>query len=374
MTNVDNLAQTKISGKRIAVVPAELAPMHRGHLHLVQKAAMENDGVVVVVSGSNRPNDRGMSINLPLERRFRYVREALNQEPTVRVVKLCENDMPDAPAGWDVWTKALVDNVNSVLTEDEIERTFTLYTGESHYEAELLPRVTQNWKVKQVDRSEIPISATKIRKNPKKYWDYIMPSFQRNFTKKVLVVGSASTGKSTLIRRLAQLCNTSFSEEFSRFYQMTYNVRDEELGKRDYSWLITGQFDLNSKAIDSPLNKGITFLDTDALVTRVYAKMYLPEAMDYLEPQFQYTIAEQEYDLILVIPPVTEYVDDGFRSVEWEGTRYEFHNELMAQLGEFNLLDKVAILDANDENGGFNARYEQAIQVIKERLDYDILG
>lgn len=372
MVQRNNLGKTKLSGTKIGVYFGQFAPMHKGHYSVVQQAMMENDGAVVVVSGHSGPEDRGMQINLPLGRRFRYIRETFNDEPTLRVAQLNEDNIPTYPNGWDVWTQMLMESVEGVLVDEPHE--FTIYVGEAHYVDELTKRIPSNWKVKLVDRTEIKISATEIRNNPQELWKYILPAFKRNFTKKVLVVGSASTGKSTLVRRLANLVGATYSEEFARDYEEQYNVRDEELDDKDYAWFIQGQYDYNAKAIDDYNNVGITFLDTDAIVTRVYTKLYLPEALPILEPLFQETIRRQDFDLILVIPPITDYVDDGFRAMEWEDSRDDFHNELMAQLAEFGLTDKVAMLDANAEDGGFYARYEQAIQIIKDELNYDLLA
>ena len=43
-----------------------------------------------------------------------------------------------------------------------------------------------------------------IRENPSKYWKYIAQPFRRQFTKKVLIMGSASNGKTTLAKDLAR--------------------------------------------------------------------------------------------------------------------------------------------------------------------------
>ena len=144
----------------------------------------------------------------------------------------------------------------------------------------------------------------------------------------------------------------------------------------DYARLITGQYDVNSKEINSPANQGIVFLDTDAIVTRVYAKLYLSEEdQAQLEPLFQKIIRDEQMDLILVIPPITKYIDDGFRNMEWESSRHEFHEELMRQLAEFNLMDKVVLLDdtgdVRDEKG-YLSRYHHAIDAVKQQTGVEI--
>lgn len=195
-----------------------------------------------------------------------------------------------------------------------------------------------------------------IREHPQTYWQDINRVFRRQFSKVVTIMGSASTGKTTLVRRLARSINAPFSEEYARSYEEYSNINDDELEMADYARLITGQYDVNSKEINSPANQGIVFLDTDAIVTRVYAKLYLGKAeQEQLEPLFQKTIRDEQMDLILVIPPITQYIDDGFRNMAWESSRQLFHEELMRQLAEFNLMDKVVLLDdegdARDKKG-----------------------
>lgn len=366
----NNLAKTKINGVKVGIFFGEFAPLHIGHLSVIHQALMENDCVVLVVSGSHRENDRGMSIDLPLDRRFRYLREAFNDEPTLRVVMINEDGIPDYPNGWDAWVTEFRKQVLSVLADDiEQSHRFTIYIGENEYDKELQSRLPSCYHMRWVERKTLPISATQIRQNAMKYWSYIVPQFRRHFVKKILVIGSASTGKSTMVRRLAKEFQAPFSEEHARLYEEIYNVRDEELTENDYIRFINGQFDLNQRAIDNPYSKGIAILDTDAIVTRCYAKLYLPaSAMHTLEPLFQYTIPKEELDLILVLPPMTNYVNDGFRAMEWEDSRDEFHDELMDELKEFGLLDKTIVLDNDDENGGFFSRYKRAKKEIEKLL------
>ncbi|PWR44038.1 adenylyltransferase, partial [Listeria monocytogenes] len=79
--------------------------------------------------------------------------------------------------------------------------------------------------------------------------------------------------------------NAPFSEEYAREYEEAFNIDDDELKMDDYARMITGQYDANSREVNSPANQGIVFLDTDAIVTRVYAKLYLPrEDFEQLEP------------------------------------------------------------------------------------------
>lgn len=375
-TFAGNLYKDDLEGDNIGVFFGTLAPMHVGHQAEIYKAAALNDGVVVIASGYT--GDRGDQMGLPVEKRFRYLREAFSDESDIKIDYINEDNMPQMPDGWDEWTRTLVATVKRNIVNQDAKITF--YTGESDYKVELEKRLPQTgqFKVSLMDRTVLKISATEIRKDPIANWDYINRVFRRHFTKKVTVMGSASTGKSTLVRRLARTSNSPFSEEYAREYQERSNVSDDELIVKDYIRLIQGQYDANSREINSPANNGLTIFDTDAMVTKVYADMWLDEAdRAQLQPLFDNTISEEQIDLILVIPPVTPYVDDGFRNMSTadEASRWAFHHALMRVIDEYGFMDKVVLLDAkgdSDDPYGYYARYLQALDAIQERTGFNI--
>ena len=375
-TFAGNLYKDDLEGNNIGVFFGTLAPMHVGHQAEIYKAAALNDGVVVIASGYT--GDRGDQMGLPVEKRFRYLREAFSDESDIKIDYINEDNMPQMPDGWDEWTRTLVATVKRNIVNQDAKITF--YTGEPDYKVELEKRLPQTgqFKVSLMDRTVLKISATEIRKDPITNWDYINRVFRRHFTKKVTVMGSASTGKSTLVRRLARTSNSPFSEEYAREYQERSNVSDDELIVKDYIRLIQGQYDANSREINSPANNGLTIFDTDAMVTKVYADMWLNEAdRAQLQPLFDNTISEEQIDLILVIPPVTPYVDDGFRNMSTadEASRWAFHHALMRVIDEYGFMDKVVLLDAkgdSDDPYGYYARYLQALDAIQERTGFNI--
>lgn len=375
-TFAGNLYKDDLEGNNIGVFFGTLAPMHVGHQAEIYKAAALNDGVVVIASGYT--GDRGDQMGLPVEKRFRYLREAFSDESDIKIDYINEDNMPQMPDGWDEWTRTLVATVKRNIVNQDAKITF--YTGEPDYKVELEKRLPQTgqFKVSLMDRTVLKISATEIRKDPIANWDYINRVFRRHFTKKVTVMGSASTGKSTLVRRLARTSNSPFSEEYAREYQERSNVSDDELIVKDYIRLIQGQYDANSREINSPANNGLTIFDTDAMVTKVYADMWLDEAgRAQLQPLFDNTISEEQIDLILVIPPVTPYVDDGFRNMSTadEASRWAFHHALMRVIDEYGFMDKVVLLDAkgdSDDPYGYYARYLQALDAIQERTGFNI--
>lgn len=372
-TVAGNLYKADLVGEKIGVFFGTLAPMHVGHQAEIYKAAALNDGVVVIASGYT--GDRGDQMGLPVEKRFRYLREAFSDETDIKVDYINEDNIPQMPTGWDEWTRILVETVKRNVVNQSA--TITFYTGEAEYKYELEKRLPQTgqFKVSLMDRTVLKISATDIRKNPIGNWDYINRVFRRHFAKKVTVMGSASAGTSTLVRRLARTSNSPFSEEYAHDYQERSNVSDNELVVKDYIRLIQGQYDANSKEINSPANNGLTIFDTDAMVTKVYANLFLSEEDNrQLQPLFDNTISEELIDLILVIPPFTPYDNDSLPSNE-NDSRWVFHNELMRVIETYGFMEKVVLLDAQGDSEdpcGYYARYLQALEAIQEKTGFNI--
>lgn len=150
----------------IAVVFGTFAPMHKGHLDLIERAKLACGQVCVVVSGYDR--DRGDLIGLDLLTRFRAIQSQFEGDDFVEVRALDETDLPPYPDGWDLWLDRLLGlldlSEHQVLSEEE-------YAQELHsrgYQAHFSPR-------------KFGISATLIRENPEKYRDYIAPAFVNFF-------------------------------------------------------------------------------------------------------------------------------------------------------------------------------------------------
>ena len=312
--------------ERVAVVFGTFAPLHQGHIDLIQRAKRQCDRVCVIVSGYK--GDRGEEVGLPLQKRFRYIREGFSNDELTQIYKLDETELPRYPLGWEPWLKTALETIQY----DSKRENLVFFVGEKTYQEELEARGFEAC----LQERQFGISGTLIRENPSKYWKYIAQPFRRQFTKKVLIMGSASNGKTTLAKDLARFYDAPVSLEYAREYQIRNNVRDDELTPKDYYYLLLGQYDQTSKLIDSSANRGLVIADTNSLVTKGYYDYYMevegPETSmtDTFDNLFVSILAKEKWDLILFVQPIGSYVNDGFRDMTMadDEIRNSFSNHL----------------------------------------------
>lgn len=344
--------QKPLDGKKAGVVFGSFAPLHQGHIDIILKAKKENDaGCIVIVCGYN--GDKGEP-RIPHNKRYRYVREYFKDDDMVAVYAINDTKIGAAeyPHGWEVWLEEFNRIWQVAVKSTDMKRKW--YVGEPDYKSGLEER---NEEAELIDRKLNPISATMIRNNPIKYWDKMAHTFRRAFSHNILITGTASEGKTTLARDLGKYFNTTYSHEMPRDYMEEICVHDTELDAVDFVSFLVGQYNLNRKMINSPMNKGVFFADTDSLVTQMYAEYYSKDDTCKMNGEDYYTVFElaqalvskSKWDKVFVLVPHGEFVDDNSRYMEHSGMKER--EELFAILKELlevhNLWDKATILDGN---------------------------
>lgn len=349
--------------KKVGICFGGYCPLHRGHLDTIMQAKKENDSCFVIVCGyDNEP--RGEEINLSLDRRFQLVKEFFKGDEIIKVDKINDTELgideSMSQHNWEIWFDAVI---KKVITE-KIE-TLNIYVAEEKYKNDLKTLFSNKdysdtatmLNVHLLPKT-IRISGTEIRNNPLKYWQYITKPFQKFFTKNILVIGTASEGKTTLVRDIAKYFDIPHIEEYGRTYMEKRNMLDTDLTCHDFTEFLFNQRSQLIEAESSDANnKGVVISDTDNLITLMYAKAYTTDInpkltereFESLKELVQKHLTKGVYwDKIYIIPPGNKFVDDGSRymlqsSMEERIKNYNTLMELIHEIVPF-YEDKMEVL------------------------------
>lgn len=380
------LYQQPLSFSRgVGVVLGSFSPLHKGHLDLIYRAKKEClGGALVVVCGYE--NDKGYP-KMTLKERYQMVRQYFRDDPLVAVYALSDDEMGIAEYAtkpgewqWGTWLEHLCNDViaaNIGGNDDPAYMSFVksklvFYTGEKAYSDDLREL---GCKTVLLDRTVNPVSGTMIRDNPIQCWDNIAWTYHRKFSHNILITGTASEGKTTLVEDIGRYFNLPYSYEWARGYIDKYMIGDWEFDVRDFLAFLTGQYNYNRDCLESPHNNGVFVSDTDCIVTKMYAKYYAQDedmvlTMDeyerVIEPVADTFIKRSHWDKIFVVVPKGEFVDDHTRYMKHSSmqARKELACILLQELDKAGLNDKLEILD-----GGYLSNFTRVKNYITEIIE-----
>ena len=364
--------QKPLSGKTVGIVFGSFAPLHQGHLDLIMRAKKENEaGCIVIVCGYD--GDKGEPL-MPHCKRYRYVREFFAKDDLVAVYSINDTELGIAqyPDGWEAWLTEFWRIYCKAVCEGERLPQPIWYVGDRNYADDLEQR---RQTAILVDRkADNPICATMIRQNPIKHWQQITFPFRRVFSHNILICGTASEGKTTLVQDLGKYFNAPYSYEWARNYMDESCVSDWELDGADYMAFLEGQYNLNKKLINSTANQGVFFADTDSMVTRMYAEYYAnDESCALTQAEFEKiaVVADEltrksRWDKIFLLPPHGVFVDDHTRFMKHGGLkeRTELYSLLEKNIKQSGNWDKVTILDQ-----GYYQNFRTVVEYVKGVMD-----
>lgn len=153
----------------IGLVVGKFYPPHKGHLFLIETAEIASDKVYVVVGDS--PDE-----SIPGKIRVKWLRQLVG--PKTIVVNIPNNNPPGLtpvdPEYWTIWAKNLRDHLPEM--PDAI-------FGSDVYIVKLAEAIDCDYALVDIHRNHVPISATQIRANPKKYWSFLPEVVQQYYAK-----------------------------------------------------------------------------------------------------------------------------------------------------------------------------------------------
>ena len=322
-------------------------PLHMGHVDCILKAAAMCKELYIVLSIGYKRDEIDERI------RYRWIYQLTKHIGNVTILTITDDAETKAGYVREQWMKDAEDVKRQVGKKIDV-----VFCGSDYDESSF-------WNVCYPESELVifprnGISSTEIRKNPYSHWDWIPQVARPYYTKKVLLMGIESTGKSTLTINLAHAFNAEYIDEAGREISERSGT-DTMMLPEDYTEILL-QHKLNEM---KALEKGnrLLFIDTDALVTRFFmdfldgddprieANRVLADAIDALN----------RYDLILYLEPDVEFFLEGGRSAEIRDNREQYNNQIKDLLRSHGRAF-VSI------SGTYAERYEKAVREVKKLI------
>ncbi|QDK77485.1 AAA family ATPase [Spirosoma sp. KCTC 42546] len=287
------------------LVFGKFMPVHTGHLALIEFARKQCDQLIVSMTIS--PDD----IISP-DIRFQWLTELLAPYSTIEVVaETNEFHDPTLPLWevtklWAAFIKRRFPEVSVFFSSEDYAIPLAHHSGLRHVSFD-------------PPRQQVPVSATLIRQQPARYWEFIPAIVRPYFVKKICLYGPESVGKTTMARQLAADYHTIFVPEMARDL-----ITSNEFTLDDFVRIGYAQTEAVWQA--EKLANRVLFCDTDVITTQIYSDVYLhdvPPVLYELELQVHY----DAYIMLAIDVPwvADELRDQGHRRSEMQA---RFREEL----------------------------------------------
>lgn len=156
-------------------------PLHKGHMAMISRSRCHNDITIIGVCGYD--DDRGHDF-IPFETRYNLIKKIYQNASDVVVVKIDDKklnlDGTFTLENWRLWCDELF--TNAKINPDNMSNTYTWYSGEAAY-FEKLRLLYPLHEFYLLNRGDIGISGTMIRKNVNYYKSVIHPVFREYLIK-----------------------------------------------------------------------------------------------------------------------------------------------------------------------------------------------
>ncbi|KAI9777512.1 MAG: hypothetical protein M1839_008806 [Geoglossum umbratile] len=312
-------------------------PPHKGHMFLLDYAT-ERCRVLSIIVGERRDREERPS--------GRQRRDWLAAQYPTAVVMLVEDkyDQDDSRLWAGLCRQWLGFVPDVVFTSEAYGDAFCRYLGSRHVLVDL-------------ERRNVPISATRIRADPFATWEYLTPLARSTYAVRVVILGPTSTGKSTLAQRLAEHYKTCWVPEVGR------DIAEAKLASGSCEW--TGQDFIDIATAQATredqlagMCNGLLISDTDAFATGIWHEQY----MNFERSAAVEAVAASAPAALYLMPDLAgkPFVQDGTR--DNEHLREWMFKRFLERMRETSRPFVVLV-------GGYDEEFRQAVAEIDSLLE-----
>lgn len=332
---------------KVGMYGGSFNPLHLGHVNNIITASNLCDKLYVVLSVTNDENE------IDHRERFMWLKNITSEMENVEVFEIFDKNISKDTYDWETGANDIKNYINKPID--------VVFSGDDYQGKDRWEKLYPGSEIYYIPRNDINISSTKIRENPYKYFGYLPNCVKPYYTKKVCIIGTESTGKTTLTRNLAKYFNTTHVEEAGRYICDDAGGIDN-MQPYHYFEILFKHKQLEKEALKNA-NK-VLLIDTDSLITLYYYQLGF-ENTNELNKAFE-DVAKgisvlNNYDLYILLEPDVEWVQDGTRTYGEPEVR-KTNNKKLKKIFDDNGIRYVCV------NGDYQERYEKCKQKIEQLI------
>lgn len=309
-------------------------PPHKGHIYLIDTSYKYVNKLYVIIG--TRDDEKNC------KERYQSLRYYYSSNPNIIVMRLHHNfdDYPgEHGTTKDEFYKKWVDMIYSKIN-DKIDVVFT----SENYGDEFADYLGVKHIMIDKERRNVSISATDIRNNIVGKWNFLPDVVKPIYTKKIVMVGPESSGKTTMSNMLSERLSTSMVREYGADYidnlDMNKNTRNnKDFTIMDINHIAAGQIYLEDMA--STGGNKIIICDTDLMTTQIWSEIYFGTCPKWIVDESY----NRKYYMHFLMDIDFDWKDEGIR--EFPDKRQWHFNRIKSELDKRKL--RYEIISGNPE-------------------------
>ncbi|WP_366521841.1 multifunctional transcriptional regulator/nicotinamide-nucleotide adenylyltransferase/ribosylnicotinamide kinase NadR [uncultured Psychrobacter sp.] len=331
-------------------------PLHLGQMRSILAAAGQVKSLYIVITSHPAPHP---DFDITLKDKARWLQMACADLPFIHLHISEEIALPIH----DDFSDVAIDvtetqaKLTHIAHELELPDDTALFVAENHPIAQEAVKSQLSMPVLTTPlQSEFDSYA--IASHPIANWAAIHPIARANYTKTVAIVGGESSGKTTLVHKLANYYGASFALEMGRLYVVT-DLGGSELGLQysDYGPIALDHAEAIRQAKINA-TAPVTIVDTDFVTTQAFCEEYEGRTHPFVDA----CINEFRLDYTVMLDNNTPWVDDGMRSLGSAEARGRFEQLLLDIFARHNI--EPHLIDAPN----YDTRYHEAVAFIDKYI------
>jgi HTH-type transcriptional repressor of NAD biosynthesis genes len=178
-----------------ALVIGKFMPLHKGHIALINFACQHaNTTIVCALAHDDEP--------ISLDQRVEWLKQtSFSGSVEVRGLSFdAQNLNPSSQSD----RQSAMDWVDFLQNQLQDFNEIDVFVGSELYVKYMADYIGIQYIIFDEQRVQVSISATAIKNDPIKYWDYLAPAVKRTYVMHICICGSESTGKTTVSKTLEQ--------------------------------------------------------------------------------------------------------------------------------------------------------------------------